>query len=73
MGDVQHGVILDAATRTDADAVHVAANHGVRPNGTIVAQLYIADHASHGVDVDACAQLRGLTLMWAEAVAHADS
>jgi hypothetical protein len=56
---------LQAATRTDADAVHVAANHGVRPNGTIVAQLYIADDAGHGVYVDARTQLRCLVLVGA--------
>ncbi|MNC65356.1 hypothetical protein D3C75_1156340 [compost metagenome] len=32
VGNVQHAAILHAATRTNADAVHIAADHGQRPH-----------------------------------------
>src|SRR5690606_3869345 len=49
VGDVQHTAVLNAAPLTDADTVHVGPDDRHWPDGTIVAQLHIAQHQSGGV------------------------
>src|SRR5471032_265281 len=50
MSDVQHAAVLHAGARTDADAVHVAANHRQRPNRAVGADFDIADHHRRNID-----------------------
>ncbi|MNO99232.1 hypothetical protein D3C76_909980 [compost metagenome] len=56
MGDVQYAAILHAGARTDADAVHVAADHRKGPNGAVFTDLDIADHHRRAVDKSALAE-----------------
>ncbi len=50
VGDVQHAAILHAGACADADAVHVAAHHGQRPDRAVFANLHIAQHYRRTVD-----------------------
>src|SRR5690606_5870648 len=46
VGAVQGGIVLDVHAVADADAVYIAAHHGVVPHAASVAHHHIADH--HG-------------------------
>ncbi len=50
MGDVQHAAVLHAGTRADADAVHVAAYNGQRPDGAVFTDFHVAQHYRRSVD-----------------------
>jgi len=63
MGDVQHAAVLDARARTDADAVHVAADHRERPHRAVGADFHIADDHGGVVDEHALAQCRSAVLV----------
>ena len=41
--DVQNAVVLDVRPRADADAMHVAAQHGAVPDRAVVAEVDVAD------------------------------
>ena len=62
MGDVQHTGILHAGALADADAVHVCAHHGQRPDRTIGADLDVADDHRRAVDEGAFAKARRMLL-----------
>src|SRR5260370_34383703 len=49
--DVEHSAVLDVGARADADVVHIAANHGARPDARILPNHDIADNHSGGVDI----------------------
>src|SRR5690606_28885312 len=66
VGDVQHPAVLDAAARADADAVHVAADHGEWPDRAVFADLDVADQHGAGVDEYALAELRRVILVGAD-------
>ena len=57
VGDVEHGVVLDAAARADTDAVHIAPDYRARPDVAVFSQHHITDDHSGRVDVDALAKL----------------
>ncbi len=44
VGDVQHAAVLHAGAGADADAVHVAAYHGQRPDGAVGADFDVTDN-----------------------------
>lgn len=48
--NVQDTAVLYIAARADADAVHVAAQHGIRPNGYVFGKRYFADDDGGLVD-----------------------
>ncbi len=50
VGDVQYAAVLHAGARANADAVHVAAHHGQRPDRTVFADLHVAQHHRRSVD-----------------------
>lgn len=50
VGNVQHAAVLHAGARADADAVHVAAHHGQRPDRAVFANLHVAQHHRRTVD-----------------------
>src|SRR5690606_21631094 len=60
VGDVQYAAVLHAGARTDADAMHVAANHRGRPDRTIITQLHITQHHRAAVHEYALTQKRRL-------------
>ena len=66
VGDVQHAAVLHAGARTDADAVHVATDHGQRPDGAVCADFDVADHHRRAVDKCAFAQAGGEILVLAK-------
>src|ERR1051325_6541336 len=55
---VHHTVILNVGTITDAYVEHVAAQHGIAPHGSLLAQLHIANNLRTHVDVRAFRNLR---------------
>lgn len=50
VGNVQHAAVLHAGARANADAVHVAAHHGQRPDRTVFTDLHVAQHHRRTVD-----------------------
>lgn len=50
VGDVQHAAVLHAGARADADAVHVAAYHGQRPDRTVFTDFHVPQHHRRPVD-----------------------
>ncbi len=65
VGDVQHAAVLHAGARTDADAVHVTADHGHWPDRAVLAQFDIANDHGRSVDEDALTELRSMLLVFA--------
>jgi hypothetical protein len=55
---VQYAAVLDVAACADADVVHVAADHGHRPDRDVVAQFDVADHERGRIDVGVRAEPR---------------
>ena len=66
MGDVQHTAVLNAASRTDRDPVHVTADSDLGPHGDIITQGYLPQNHGTGVDQDALADLWRLAAKTAE-------
>ena len=65
VGDVQHAAVLHAGARADTDAVHVAADHGQRPDRTVLTQFDVADDHGRSVDEGTLAQLWNVLLVFA--------
>src|SRR5690606_31993165 len=65
VGDVQHAAVLHTGARADADAVHVAADHGHRPDRAVITQYHVADDHCGGVNEGTRAQLRAVLLVTA--------
>src|SRR5260370_41856418 len=59
--DVADRTVLNVGPRADANVVHVAANHGTRPDARIFANHHVADNDRSGVDVSRSRDLRTLT------------
>lgn len=70
MRDMQHGIVLHAGARTDANAVHIATDDGAGPNRAVLAQVHIANHHRSRVDVDGFIQLGLMTGEWTHAICH---
>ncbi len=62
MGDVQHAGVLHAGARTDADTLHIAANHRQRPDRAVFADLHIAQDDRRTVDEYPWCQFRRVLL-----------
>lgn len=62
VGNVQHAAVLHAGARADADAVHVAAHHGQRPDRAVLADLDVADDHRRAVDEGPCSHFRRVLL-----------
>jgi hypothetical protein len=62
VGDVQHAAVLHAGARADADAVHVAADHGQWPDRAVFADLDVADDHRRTVDEGPCSHFRRVLL-----------
>lgn len=52
VADMQHRAILDIRACANANEIDVAARHCARPQGSVVAELDVADNNSGGIDVD---------------------
>ena len=65
MGDVQHAAVLHAGALADADAVHVAADHGQWPDRAVAADLDVADHHRRVVDEGPFTEARRVLLIGA--------
>ncbi len=63
VGDVQHAAVLHAGALADADAVHVAADHGQWPDGAVGADFDVADHHRRTVDKGPFTQCRRVVLI----------
>lgn len=50
VGNVQHATVLHAGARANADAVHVAAHHGQRPDRAVFADFHVAQDHRRAVD-----------------------
>src|SRR5690606_17749867 len=61
VGNVQHAAILHAGTGTDADTVHVPADHRHGPDRTVLAQLDIPQDYRAGIHKHPLTQLRLVT------------
>jgi isopentenyl phosphate kinase len=48
---VENGAILDVGLGTDADGIHIAAEHGIHPNRRVLAKRHVADQLGRKVDV----------------------
>ena len=73
MGDVQHTAVLHGHTLADADAVHVAADHRVRPDRTVLPDDDVADDDGAGVDPYTLVNLRSDALVGANGCHYRDS
>ncbi len=51
MRDMKHAAVLDARARTDVNLVHVASQHGARPNGRIFTDRDASNHGRSRIDV----------------------
>src|SRR5579859_4238355 len=63
--DVEYAAVLDVGARADADVVHVAANHGARPDAGVFADDYVADDDGGGVNIGGGGDLRALAAIGA--------
>src|SRR2546423_2186212 len=52
--DVQHAEVLDIRAAADANVVHVAANHCVKPDTGLLADHHIPDHDDRSLDKGGC-------------------
>src|SRR5260370_38810975 len=59
--DVADRTVLNVGPRADANVVHVAANHGTRPDARILANHHVTDNHCRGVDIGRSRNLRTLT------------
>ena len=59
VGHMPHGQVLNVAATPDLDAVHIAAQHRVAPDGAVIADPHIADDLAGGVQIDADAESGG--------------
>jgi hypothetical protein len=48
---VEHAAILHVGMRADADFVNVAAQHGIHPDGGVLAENHVADDLGGGIDI----------------------
>ena len=62
VGYMAHGQVLHVGPATDHDAVHVAAQHRVAPDGTVVADLHVADDLARRMEKNALPQNWGEVL-----------
>ncbi|MNN82264.1 hypothetical protein D3C81_1991830 [compost metagenome] len=62
---MQHATVLDAGARTYTNAVHVATDHGQRPDRAVFTDFDVADDHRRAVDKRAFAKAWGLILVLA--------
>lgn len=60
VADVDDGAVLHVGACADLYMIDVAANHRARPHRHVIAQAHLADDGAGRIDIDACAQLRGV-------------
>ena len=58
--NVQDAAVLYVAACADADAVHVAAQDGIRPDGYVFGKRYFADDDRSFIDKAGFVDLRGM-------------
>ena len=59
-----HRQILYVRAAPDHDAVHIAAQHGVAPDGTVVAEFYVADDLAGGMEINPFTENGGCVEVW---------
>ncbi len=50
MGDMQHAMILDVGVAADPDFVHIPADHGKRPDRTVLTDDHVTDDQGRVID-----------------------
>ena len=59
IGDMQDRAILDICTGTYPNPMHIPPGYRVKPEGHVIAQVYVADHDRTGRQKDSRSDLRG--------------
>ena len=62
VGNVQHAAVLHAGTGADADAVHVAADHGQGPYRAVFTDFHVAQYYRRTVDESPWSNFRSVLL-----------